>query len=72
MMAPGLGRLACMISPFACLIPGGDNTAYPPLPQPPVLSFSRALSDNSSFLHPNQIHEQMDISQGEKGRPYAW
>lgn len=50
-----------MISPFACLIPGGDSAAWPPLLQPPVLSFPKALLDNSSFLHPKQIQEQMDI-----------
>lgn len=61
MIAPGLGRLACVISPFACLIPGGDKAAWLPLLQPLVLSFPRALLDNSSFLHPKQIQEQMDI-----------
>lgn len=61
MIALGLGRLAFEISPFACLIPGGDKAPWMPLLQPQALSFPAALLDNSSFLHSKQIQVQMPI-----------
>lgn len=44
-----------MISPFACLISGGDKAARLPLLHPQIFSVPEALLDNSSSLHLKQI-----------------